>query len=242
MGLADDHKYLLGLTIVLSVIIHGLALSYVTIETWKNSDQPTTPILRIKLSKMTTEHQRQPAKPVNTQKTEQTTKQVIPPKKHPPEKKPLPRKPVSPKFEEKPTPKQPTTTPSTVETYPKEALMADVKPNNIESQPIENITEMQTSPITATPPQMPAYLNNPKPFYPIVARRRGIQGSVILEVTVSASGAATQVLIKKSSGYKLLDRAASDTVASWRFIPASENGENIEAIVEIPIRFELTQG
>jgi protein TonB len=126
-----------------------------------------------------------------------------------------------------------------------EVTSATTAASETDHRPLPEITKDSTensrSPIKM-PPQTPDYLNNPKPFYPLAAKRRGIKGRVILEVIVSASGAATQVLIKKSSGYKLLDRAASDTVASWRFIPASEDGENIEAIVEIPIRFELTQG
>ena len=245
MGLTGDHKYLFGLALMLSVILHGLALSNVTMQTWEKTDQPSAPVLHVKLSKMRKESQPQQTSTAVTQKIEQT-KQVNPPKKQAPEKKPSPRKPVSPNTAAKSVTKQALKTPSKVETetnstQPKEVPMADAKSNTIDALPIDDVTEMETSPST-TPPQMPAYLKNPKPFYPIVARRRGIQGSVILEVTVSASGAATQVLVKKSSGYKLLDRAASDTVASWRFIPASENGENIEAIVEIPIRFELTQG
>ncbi|MGE3623796.1 MAG: energy transducer TonB [Bdellovibrionales bacterium] len=84
-----------------------------------------------------------------------------------------------------------------------------------------------------------AYLNNPAPVYPPPARKRGIQGKVMLEVAVSAKGDARQVEVARSSGSELLDDAALDAVRRWHFVPARQGSEVIEARVLVPVEFKL---
>lgn len=83
------------------------------------------------------------------------------------------------------------------------------------------------------------YLHNPKPVYPLAARRRGDQGRVVLRVHVSVQGTAMAVEIGQSSGYSSLDEAARDAVLRWRFVPARRGGEAIESWVVVPIVFRL---
>ncbi|MBF0444995.1 MAG: energy transducer TonB [Magnetococcales bacterium] len=82
-------------------------------------------------------------------------------------------------------------------------------------------------------------LNNPKPIYPVFARRRGLEGLVLLSVDVNSEGYPLVVKIKKGSGHKVLDRCALQTVKKWRFIPAKRGDIPVRASVEIPIRFSL---
>lgn len=84
-----------------------------------------------------------------------------------------------------------------------------------------------------------ASLHNTPPAYPASARARGIEGKVLLEVDVSPEGSARDVAITASSGYALLDNAAQGAIRTWRFIPASNHGQSIEARIEIPIEFRL---
>ncbi|WP_197702664.1 energy transducer TonB [Sulfuricaulis limicola] len=84
-----------------------------------------------------------------------------------------------------------------------------------------------------------ATLNNPKPPYPLVARRHGAQGRVILSVQVSASGMSHEVLLKRSSGHAVLDDAALQTVRRWRFVPARRGDTPVESWVDVPIIFRL---
>lgn len=95
--------------------------------------------------------------------------------------------------------------------------------------------DRQESPTLA----IPQYQVNPKPSYPEVARRRGYQGKVRLEVEVLASGRVGNIRIKKSSGYEVLDRCALKTVQGWRFIPAKLSGVPVKSSVVIPITFHL---
>lgn len=88
-------------------------------------------------------------------------------------------------------------------------------------------------------PVAPNYLDNPIPMYPLRARKKGHEGTVILDITVSPNGEPTQIKILKSSGYNSLDQSAKQSVMQWTFISAKKNNRPIEANVEVPITFEL---
>lgn len=92
------------------------------------------------------------------------------------------------------------------------------------------------------PSQHAAYLKNPKPAYPTQARKRGMEGRVILRVFVRADGGVKSVELQQSSGYELLDRAARITVLRWRFAPATRGGHAVDGEVLIPFDFRLTSG
>lgn len=108
-------------------------------------------------------------------------------------------------------------------------------------------------PAAAAPPAPPAprvepvvaprfdadYLDNPAPAYPPLSRRMGEQGRVLLRVYVQADGSAGQVEVRESSGFERLDRAARETVARWRFVPARQGDKAVAAWVLVPISFSL---
>lgn len=81
--------------------------------------------------------------------------------------------------------------------------------------------------------------DNPKPEYPFVARNRGYQGRVVLQVDVLPDGTAASVELTSSSGYDSLDAAALRTVRQWRFVPARRNGRPVAAAVTVPVLFKL---
>lgn len=85
----------------------------------------------------------------------------------------------------------------------------------------------------------PDHRKNPEPEYPLAARRRGQQGTVVLNVTVSAAGRATEVSLRQSSGFELLDRAALRAVPTWEFEPARVDGVAVESRIEQSVRFKL---
>ena len=90
------------------------------------------------------------------------------------------------------------------------------------------------------PPQFNvAYLDNPRPTYPPVARRLGLEGRVVLRVQVSAKGAPEEVVIAQSSGAAVLDEAALKAVQGWTFVPARRGETPIARAVDVPILFRL---
>ncbi len=84
-----------------------------------------------------------------------------------------------------------------------------------------------------------AYLNNPAPTYPSDARRKGIQGKVLVKVAVKTDGTAEAVEISRSSGNGSLDEAAVDAVRQWRFIPARRGNSVVQANVIVPVEFKI---
>ncbi len=92
----------------------------------------------------------------------------------------------------------------------------------------------------ASPPSFnAAYLRNPPPLYPLVARRNGEQGTVTLKVRVTREGMAASVAVEKTSGSFHLDNAALETVRTWRFVPARQGTQPVEAWVLVPVVFRL---
>lgn len=94
------------------------------------------------------------------------------------------------------------------------------------------------APVTA-PRLDAAYLNNPRPAYPLAARRRGDQGTVLVRVLVTTEGLAASVTLEKTSNHPALDEAALTAVKSWRFVPARQGGQAVEAPYVVPIVFKV---
>ena len=84
-----------------------------------------------------------------------------------------------------------------------------------------------------------SYLDNPAPVYPPLARRMGEEGRVMLRVYVEASGLASKVEIRTSSGSERLDQAALEAVKRWKFVPARHGDLAVPAYVVVPVSFSL---
>jgi protein TonB len=91
------------------------------------------------------------------------------------------------------------------------------------------------------PDYQAAYLNNPLPAYPMVARRMGWQGRVVLNVEVLESGLPGQIKLHQSSGRDVLDNAAMQAVRGWRFVAARQNGQAVAKSFLVPIPFILKE-
>lgn len=89
------------------------------------------------------------------------------------------------------------------------------------------------------PPSVDPKFHNPKPNYPPEAARRGEQGAVILLIHVAPDGLVSSADIAKSSGFRLLDQSARDTVLRWHFLPAVKNGQPIPFTMPLRIVFNL---
>ena len=99
-----------------------------------------------------------------------------------------------------------------------------------------------TQALEALPEQesaQPTHALSPPPDYPITLRQRGIEGTVWLRVHVDRSGLPEQIILFKTSGYRLFDEVALRAVARWRFRPARSNGQYLASWVEFPVRFIL---
>jgi TonB family protein len=70
------------------------------------------------------------------------------------------------------------------------------------------------------------------------ARRRGVEGDVVLEIVVRRDGGVGNVRVLQSLGSGL-EQKAIDAVKQWRFTPASRLGQNVDVVVEVAVGFKL---
>lgn len=79
-----------------------------------------------------------------------------------------------------------------------------------------------------------------KPVYPSAARRRGLEGTVVLSVQVDQNGVPVDVQVASSSGRMDFDLAASQAVSQWQF--KLKNGTAPEPQrLTVKVEFRLTQ-
>ncbi|GJM22590.1 MAG: hypothetical protein DHS20C15_25050 [Planctomycetota bacterium] len=106
-------------------------------------------------------------------------------------------------------------------------------------------TEPPASPPTAPPAESHseprALAENRPPRYPGLALRRGWEGRVLLEVSVTSAGHAGEVRVLESSGVPLLDATARKAVSSWRFEPARRAGRVSAGSTTVALRFQLAE-
>ena len=77
------------------------------------------------------------------------------------------------------------------------------------------------------------------PRYPPSALRSGIEGTVILVISIDAQGNVLDVEVERSSRNRDLDRAAVQAARKWRFNAATENGVAVASRVRVPVDFNL---
>jgi protein TonB len=80
------------------------------------------------------------------------------------------------------------------------------------------------------------------PTYPMRALNRGIEGHVLVEYTVTASGTVKDVVIIESEPPGIFDKASIDAALKFKYKPRVVNGEPIEvAGVRNLFRYRLEQ-
>ena len=77
------------------------------------------------------------------------------------------------------------------------------------------------------------------PNYPPEERRRGIEGTTVLIVSIDASGGVLDVEVEKSSGNRNLDREAVKAAKRWRFNPETRDGKKVASRVRVPVDFVM---
>lgn len=83
------------------------------------------------------------------------------------------------------------------------------------------------------------YLRNRHPVYPLLARQRRWEGTTLLSVEVLADGSVGQLFVARSSGHRLLDDTALESLRQWRFLPGRKGGVPTASWVDIPVQFQL---
>lgn len=84
----------------------------------------------------------------------------------------------------------------------------------------------------------PIYI--PKPRYPELPLRAGIEGTTVVTALVDTDGSIMEVKILKSSGNDMLDQAALEAAKRAQFTPAKQRDRFVRVWISIPVKFHLT--
>ncbi|MGA0569395.1 TonB family protein [Variovorax sp. VNK109] len=77
------------------------------------------------------------------------------------------------------------------------------------------------------------------PVYPLLSKRLGEEGLVLVSVVLDMYGLPKETTLKRSSGFPRLDEAAVDAVSGWYFTPGMQNGYPVSGSIDVPVRFVL---
>ncbi|HWQ40172.1 MAG TPA: energy transducer TonB [Burkholderiales bacterium] len=76
--------------------------------------------------------------------------------------------------------------------------------------------------------------------YPVIAQRRGWEGTTEVQLRIAADGRVTEIALAKSSGREVLDREAMEMVRRATPLPQAPEGlRGRELTVTVPIVFRL---
>lgn len=84
-------------------------------------------------------------------------------------------------------------------------------------------------------------VNRVEPSYTSLARKNGIEGKVVVKISLDKEGKNTDLKIVESlmPGRRGLDRATLKAVRKWKFTPSMRNGEGVPCRLILPIVFKL---
>jgi TonB family protein len=88
---------------------------------------------------------------------------------------------------------------------------------------------------SVTPPRA-IFVQNPE--YTDQARKKKINGTVVVSLTVTVDGTTRDIKVVKGLGYGL-DEKAVEAVSHWKFSPALKDGQPIEKEISAEVTFHL---
>ena len=83
----------------------------------------------------------------------------------------------------------------------------------------------------------PRKVKNVEPTYPPIAIEARVEGVVIVEATIDASGRVKGVKVLR--GHPLLDQAAVAAVRDWAYSPTTLNGTAVPVVMTVTVNFRL---
>ena len=94
-----------------------------------------------------------------------------------------------------------------------------------------------TRPIPVSEMQLGSLVHKVVPIYPEIAKRAGIQGTVLLSALIGKDGLVENLV--PVSGHPMLVRAAEEAVRQWQYRPYILNNEPVPVQTSITIHFTL---
>jgi len=89
-------------------------------------------------------------------------------------------------------------------------------------------------------PGAPSFIRREIPVYPLLARRLGKEGKVVLKLAIDAKGSLQRIEVVEPSGFGFTE-AAVEAVRKSTFAPAHRTGNRIASKALLSVRFVLKQ-
>lgn len=130
----------------------------------------------------------------------------------------------------------PSETPADIEAGTPEPVKDEPAPK-ADAEPVHHvITSEEELDNTAFSP-----LYNPKPAYPVIARKQRITGYVDLDLVINEKGKVISFLIVKSYGHPTFGEETAKVIRRWRFPPPRIKGKKVKVTYRYRVNFKLNQ-
>ncbi|NWF74974.1 MAG: energy transducer TonB [Nitrospirae bacterium] len=86
--------------------------------------------------------------------------------------------------------------------------------------------------------EAPSFLHKEMPVYPLLAKKLGKEGKVVLRLTIDERGSLLKVEVVDKAGYGFTESAVN-AIKKSTFLPAKKDGKPVSSRVILPIRFTL---
>jgi TonB family protein len=86
----------------------------------------------------------------------------------------------------------------------------------------------------------PRAIYSPEPEFSEEARKRKVQGVVVLDIIVTSAGKAVQIRVVQGPGHGLAEKAV-EAVSQWKFEPATKDGKPVSVEIAVEVDFRLQQ-
>lgn len=101
--------------------------------------------------------------------------------------------------------------------------------------PLSPLGEMSTPEHSGSQLKPPRLVSSVLPLYPQIARQAGVEGDVVVQLSIDKSGNVTAANVL--SGSTMLRQAATDALSRWKYEPAQLDGKPVATQMTVRIRF-----
>ena len=119
-----------------------------------------------------------------------------------------------------------------------DAVLPISSPKDIGDFPVYRMPAQETNEFVAWD-RMPELLKAVTPAYPNLARQAGIEGTVLLRVTIGADGRVEAATVIRSDVTPAMEHAAIAAVMRFEFVPAMQQSIPVRSLMAVPVTFRL---
>lgn len=100
----------------------------------------------------------------------------------------------------------------------------------------------EESPIFLAWEEAPEVIRKPPPEYPEIAKKAGVEGTVILQIVIDEKGDVLEAEVVVANPPGIFEDAALEAIYKWKFKPARQRDNPIKVRMAQRIIFQLTAG